>query len=112
MGLFINNVTECPHCGKTIELSDSHCCPYCGREVELSTQASFGEIIELIKDSFWAVATFLVGIVLTIVMIGTLDINNLSWNAVGLLALGIAFTVGGYFWVRSQIKEIKRRRNR
>ena len=71
----------------------------------MSTQAKFKELLELIKDGFWAVATFLVGIILTLVMASVLSKDGFSMQSLGLFALGLAFLIGGFFWTRSQIKQ-------
>ena len=105
MGLFINNVRECPHCGKLIELSNAVVCPYCGREIEKSKEYKLRDFIKFVEDSVWAVASFLVGIILTLVMASVLSKDGFSMQSFGLLALGLAFLIGGFFWTRSQIKQ-------
>lgn len=103
MGLF--TVNTCPHCGKVIELSDAVTCPYCGGEIEKSNEYKLRDILEFLQDSFWALASFLVGIVLTFAMASILSKDGFSWNSLGLLALGLAFMVGGFLWSMSQIKK-------
>lgn len=103
MGLF--RVHTCPHCGKVIELSDAITCPYCGGEIEKSEEYKLRDILEFLQDSFWAVASFLVGIVLTLAMGSVLSSKGFSWESFGLFVLGIAAVVGGFFWTKSQIKQ-------
>lgn len=103
MGLF--TVYTCPHCGKVIERSDAITCPYCGGEIEKSHKYQLRDIMEFLQDSFWAVASFLVGIVLTFAMTSVLSKDGFSMQSLGLLALGLAFMIGGFFWSMSQIKK-------
>lgn len=103
MGLF--TVNTCPHCGKVIELSNAETCPYCGGEIEKSNKYKLRDLIEFLQDSFWAVASFLLGIVLTLAMGSVLSSKGFSMESFGLFALGLAFLVGGFFWTRSQIRK-------